>query len=692
MKSARQRFLRPQWLLLGSAIVLCACFAAWPARALAAQRAVGYGLRLEGYSQWPRGPGYQPLVITVTPLRPLTADRRLTFQVMQDCITWQAGYDQRVVAYLDLPAGSGPVRTSVSVPTTASEYSWKVEVSEDGVPLPRLTLNWSQASFDADEDALAECLPHVLWVGQDSADLRGLSRALDQVFTGSLGRMSIPTSVVGGMPAFAGVPAEDLPEQWIDYTSLDVVGVSLDELEKLRRQRPKAFEALRRWVFAGGNLWVFGIETDWRGLDRLDNLLRFPATPNPAAAGRRGDWTAPTRQSDSSTLFGDPSEGYYDADVAVAVGPEPLFAETETPETEAAGPQTPRGPGSGPSSSAPFRLRPLGLGLVVALAPDGPAGLDTRQCRWVFNEVGPERWQWPQRFGLSSVRPNDHFWEFLIPGVGLAPVTEFCILITLFVVGIGPVNYFVLRRWNRVHLLMFTVPSGAAAVTGLLLLYAVVADGLGVRTRVRSVTCLDQRTGSAACWARLSYYAGLAPSALSPLQSRPGPRRGHRAGPHPALDVRVVGFAHAHAVCDRALPEHTRRFGDYAHARQTGPMDADQPAGREGRTGVGLPRRRPPRLGRGGRAGCKRGAPVDRSLRGPGPLAPSLSGPAHGFAQGHDRRAIEHVGRGVALVRLGTGRSDRPGQSPGTDARRGDRGARRKPDLPRPALLCGRGG
>jgi len=691
MKSARQRFLRPQWLLLGSAIVLCACFAAWPARALAAQRAVGYGLRLEGYSQWPRGPGYQPLVITVTPLRPLTADRRLTFQVMQDCITWQAGYDQRVVAYLDLPAGSGPVRTSVSVPTTASEYSWKVEVSEDGVPLPRLTLNWSQASFDADEDALAECLPHVLWVGQDSADLRGLSRALDQVFTGSLGRMSIPTSVVGGMPAFAGVPAEDLPEQWIDYTSLDVVGVSLDELEKLRRQRPKAFEALRRWVFAGGNLWVFGIETDWRGLDRLDNLLRFPATPNPAAAGRRGDWTAPTRQSDSSTLFGDPSEGYYDADVAVAVGPEPLFAETETPETEAAGPQTPRGPGSGPSSSAPFRLRPLGLGLVVALAPDGPAGLDTRQCRWVFNEVGPERWQWPQRFGLSSVRPNDHFWEFLIPGVGLAPVTEFCILITLFVVGIGPVNYFVLRRWNRVHLLMFTVPSGAAAVTGLLLLYAVVADGLGVRTRVRSVTCLDQRTGSAACWARLSYYAGLAPSAglvfpadvavipLEPMGS-------------PFYDVRVVGFAHAHAVCDRALPEHTRRFGDYAHARQTGPMDADQPAGREGRTGVGLPRRRPPRLGRGGRAGRKRGAPVDRSLRGPGPLAPSLPGPAHGFAQGHDRRAIEHVGQGVALVRLGTGRSDRPGQSPRTDARRGDRGTRRKPDLPRPALLCGRGG
>jgi hypothetical protein len=40
----------------------------------------------------------------------------------------------------------------------------------------------------------------------------------------------------------------------------------------------------------------------------------------------------------------------------------------------------------------------------------------------------------------------------------------------------------------------------------------VVGDGLSTRLRVRSFTALDQETGEAVSWARLSYYAGLAPS------------------------------------------------------------------------------------------------------------------------------------------------------------------------------------
>jgi hypothetical protein len=39
-----------------------------------------------------------------------------------------------------------------------------------------------------------------------------------------------------------------------------------------------------------------------------------------------------------------------------------------------------------------------------------------------------------------------------------------------------------------------------------------VADGLGVRVRARSFTEIDQRSGDAVTWTRLSYYAGIAPS------------------------------------------------------------------------------------------------------------------------------------------------------------------------------------
>jgi hypothetical protein len=56
------------------------------------------------------------------------------------------------------------------------------------------------------------------------------------------------------------------------------------------------------------------------------------------------------------------------------------------------------------------------------------------------------------------------------------------------------------------------VPGGAALVTLALLGYALIADGLGLRTRVRSYTQIDQRRGQSVSWARQSYYAGLAPS------------------------------------------------------------------------------------------------------------------------------------------------------------------------------------
>jgi hypothetical protein len=127
----------------------------------------------------------------------------------------------------------------------------------------------------------------------------------------------------------------------------------------------------------------------------------------------------------------------------------------------------------------------------------------------------------------------------LVPGVGLAPVTEFRLLITLFVLAIGPLNYWLLLRANRLYLILFTVPLTALALTSALFGYAFVSDGLATNIRVRSFTHLDQSTGEAVCWARLSYYAGLAPGrglsmpqdiAVYPIL--PGWRDSGDSGPH----------------------------------------------------------------------------------------------------------------------------------------------------------------
>ena len=121
------------------------------------------------------------------------------------------------------------------------------------------------------------------------------------------------------------------------------------------------------------------------------------------------------------------------------------------------------------------------------------------------------RLAWAMRHGNKPDEANVEFNNWLIPGVGVAPVGQFQFLISLFVLVIGPLNYWWLKRRKKLPMLLATVPAAAAVVTLLLLSFGVLADGLGVRVRARSLTMLDQTAGEAATWARLSYYAGINP-------------------------------------------------------------------------------------------------------------------------------------------------------------------------------------
>ena len=93
----------------------------------------------------------------------------------------------------------------------------------------------------------------------------------------------------------------------------------------------------------------------------------------------------------------------------------------------------------------------------------------------------------------------------------MAPVGQFQFLVTLFAIAIGPLNYWLLKRANKLPMLLATVPIAAAGTTLLLFMYGLFADGFGVRARARTLTLLDQTQEEAVSWGRLSYYAGLAP-------------------------------------------------------------------------------------------------------------------------------------------------------------------------------------
>jgi hypothetical protein len=207
-----------------------------------------------------------------------------------------------------------------------------------------------------------------------------------------------------------------------------------------------------------------------------------------------------------------------------------------------------------PPKKDPFVWKPAMLGRVVAIGQADPFPGEKADWQWVFNTISPARWKWRLRQGLSLDSENPAFYNFLIADVGLPPIRTYRVLISLFVIVIGPLNYWFLRRHGRLHLLLFTVPAAALLASGSLIGYVIVADGFESRIRARSFTQLDQRHHEAVSWSRLSYYTGLSPSGgllfpddtvILPLEKSPrwdslGARTRHMAWPSDGNEQRLA--------------------------------------------------------------------------------------------------------------------------------------------------------
>lgn len=334
------------------------------------------------------------------------------------------------------------------------------------------------------------------------------------------------------LPSAMSLPAADLPENWIDYTSLDIVVLSLDQLADLAKNHPAAYRAILQWTAAGGNLWICGIsgsDGPWQRLDEVNKLLKREGDA-PAEPSKSGKSDNSASSAGASPSPQEPRPPKLEASGWREPGDEGMEFLRPSDENAAAG--SPRGmppgypgyqppveepaPKPAPISKQPMLLREYGMGTVAILSANDPF---TGKEKWMpedwgklFRATGAARWLWNTRHGVNIGQQNPSFWNFLIPGVGLAPVRSFQVFITLFVLGIGPLNYWLLRRRQRLHLMVLTVPLSAAVVTAMIFGYALVADGLGIRVRARSITRLDARRGEATTWTRLSYYAGISPS------------------------------------------------------------------------------------------------------------------------------------------------------------------------------------
>ncbi len=300
------------------------------------------------------------------------------------------------------------------------------------------------------------------------------------------------SSGAGGSPAYGGsrnsncvwLPKNTLPASWVDYSGLDLLAMPLDTLAQLPKETRAA---LSQWTRCGGTLLVTSAGASATSNETLAKIL-----VDDSALASMWTWSEPIL-SDRHT----PQIVHQDPGGAIS----------------ASSPAPANVPGEWPRETAPFRMTNVGFGKLVAFTGEPFPGT-TQDWFWLLKSTGGlHRWDWGKRHGLSARQGNSDFLMFLIPGIGGVPVVMFLVLVTIFSIVIGPLNYFVLARRNQLHLLLLTIPALAFVTSLLLFGYTVLAHGFSVKARCRSLTLIDQAAKSAVTFNRLSLYAGQAPSA-----------------------------------------------------------------------------------------------------------------------------------------------------------------------------------
>lgn len=477
--------------LLLAAIVLGAA----TSEAATTRRAGGHGLILNVETEPLDRPGYHAARVTITCPTPPVADRRLTLSFQGSCNYPRSVLD--IERTVDIPAGTtAPLVVDVPLTTTGQSGTPQLEVFEDGKLLKGLKLTGIAATSMSGEWGLA--FPSFLAMDDgtkpDLSRLAGAFEALDDYWTSVGQNVSNGTTPPPKWPEelWTAYTADHFPRQWIEYTSFDIAYLTREQLLALQQHEPQALAALTAWVAAGGNLWIAGAGKQWEHLGAIERALGWSESPIPTDSKKPPkEWRLPKDRIHENTL-----------DVPYEVPQWMKFSNRN--------PGVTKQPLVDPKLSHPkFLSRSLSLGQVVALAPESlfPGTVDN--WRWVFNAVGSDRWLWYLRHGHVPQKNNDDFWNLMVPGTESAPIIAFWLLITLFVLLIGPVNYLWLRRRRRLDLLVLTVPLGAILITTTFAGYAIWTEGFDARVQIRGLTWIDQRRGHAANWSWMSYYTGL---------------------------------------------------------------------------------------------------------------------------------------------------------------------------------------
>lgn len=424
-------------------------------------------------------------------------------------------YDEKVTAFIEVPNGTASIDAIVEVPQRQAWNALHVQFFEDGSPLRNYEAVHNlmrSGARNAGDDSVG-----ILVIDAD-APTRDEFRALMTTITSAQSPLknqhklpdvrwllaAVPANMVAGntilsyteerfddaqlLQTYAGhdgldlLPPAELSARWLSQSNADLTVISLDDLKLLKAQHPQRHQALQQWTMAGGSLVVYGCGDEW---EQLPDVCRLTGVPDDKTTpGESSRWQLANRSK-----FQNQVEGIFDQNQG---------------NTSYVAPSA--------WTTPPFALARCGLGAVVAYKSEEPFPGKPSDWGGLLNSLESRQFLWSRRHGMSHQQENPDFWNFVIPGVGEAPVFSFMTMIALFMLLIGPANYYYLNRWRRLSLLLITVPLGAGIFTASLFAFALVSDGFSTRTRIRSYTVLEPSTGLAASISRQTYYTAFVPS------------------------------------------------------------------------------------------------------------------------------------------------------------------------------------
>ena len=213
--------------------------------------------------------------------------------------------------------------------------------------------------------------------------------------------------LIGDLPNLDLLPPNLLPDRWLDYTNIDMLILSRNELRGIKEQFPEKWSALRTWLSSGPTLCVYDAGTEFERLDEIEQLLLAePIADTGSTNGPRRGWAEPDVKYFSNTLevLQSSSGNVWWQQQAIAQRAANPGAKATPP------PATPKKP--------LFVSRPFGQGRLVAIAAENPFPGNEYEWNWIFNSIPSRYWLNYQRQGVSQYQDNMQFWAFLVEGIG----------------------------------------------------------------------------------------------------------------------------------------------------------------------------------------------------------------------------------------------------------------------------------